>query len=156
MKRFHQLFLVGQFVCLLVLAITVFSPVQAEEINEEQSCQQCEMQVRKEVKVHLDFYYELLAEKYAPDELEKWREIRKERDLLRKKLNEAKKRGEIEQESSIGDEWLEKHRQLQESFRLAVEKRDEEQLRSLLPKLFDQYNQLNEHYKVRLNMKTSS
>ncbi len=53
------------------------------------------MKVRNELKVHLDFYYEMLIEKYVPEQSEKWQEIRTERDLLHKKLKEAKQRGEL-------------------------------------------------------------
>ncbi|MDT8862551.1 hypothetical protein N0O92_20305 [Alkalihalobacillus sp. MEB130] len=155
MKRFHQLFLLTQIVLLASVAITSLAPVQAEVPNEdpEQECCQHEQQeMNQELKVHLDFYYELLAEKYAPDEIEKWKEIRSERDLLQKKLKEAKQKGELENGEAIDKTWVDEHKKLTDAFNAAIEKRDEEQLRTIMPKLFDHYKKLNDVYKERLDL----
>ncbi|GAE24627.1 hypothetical protein JCM9140_569 [Halalkalibacter wakoensis JCM 9140] len=158
MKRFHHLFLLVQIVLLTTVAITSLAPVQAEgpiEEEEQECCQQDE-QIKKELKVHFDFYYELLAEKYAPDEIEKWKDIRSERDLLLKKLKEAKQKGELENGEAIDKEWIAKHKEITDSFHTAIEKRDEEQVRLLLPKLFDHYRELNNLYKKRLELVNQS
>ncbi|WP_332632298.1 hypothetical protein [Halalkalibacter flavus] len=155
MKRFHQLFILAQIVLLASIAVTSLAPVQAEVPNEEpeQECRGHEQQeINKELKVHLDYYYELLAEKYAPNELEKWKEIRSERDLLQKKLKEAKQKGELENGGAIDNEWIEQHKEITDAFNAAIEKRDEEQLRKLLPQLFDHYKKLNDVYKKRLDV----
>ncbi|WP_332695927.1 hypothetical protein [Halalkalibacter lacteus] len=154
MKRFHQLFLLAQILLVASIVVTSLAPVQAEVSGEEgnQECCQHEKEVAKELKVHLDFYYELLAEKFAPNELEKWKEIRSERDLLQKKLKEAKQRGELENGEAIDKAWLDRHSELHDSFNVAVKKRDEVQLGQLIPQIFDHYERLNNVYKERLNL----
>ncbi|WP_088104747.1 hypothetical protein [Halalkalibacter urbisdiaboli] len=156
MKRFHQLFLLSQaafVVCML--SISLMQPVFAEdEQSKEPSQEHCQhnKEMFKKMQVHMDFYHELLAEKYAPNHTEEWHEIRKERDLLRKKINEAKKRGELVNEHKNEDfkAFFEKHKQLQVDFRDAVEKRDDEKIKQLLPQLFEQHRQMNEMLKKKL------
>jgi FMN phosphatase YigB (HAD superfamily) len=154
MKRFHQLFLLTQFLLVASIVVTSLAPVQAEVSQEEenQECSQHEKEITKELKVHLDYYYELLAEKFAPAEIEKWKEIRSERDLLQKKLKEAKQRGELQNGDAIDKVWLDRHRELHDLFNAAVEKRDKEQLGKLIPKIFEHYGMLNNVYKERLNL----
>ncbi|TWI55927.1 hypothetical protein [Halalkalibacter nanhaiisediminis] len=157
MKRFYQGFMFLQMAAVLALAVTFLAPVQAEDVEQEQerNCHQCEMKVRNELKVHLDYYYEMLVEKYAPTKSEKWQDVRNERDLLQKKLKEAKQRGELSSEKMIDKEWMEEHRNLQQLFNAAVEKRDENQLQQLLPQMIEHYEKLNDLYKQRLKMSNS-
>lgn len=157
MKRFYQGFMFLQMAAVLVLAVTFLAPVQAEDVEQEQerNCHQCEMEVRNELKVHLDYYYEMLVEKYAPTKSEKWQDVRNERDLLQKKLKEAKQRGELSSEKTIDKGWIEEHRNLQQLFNAAVEKRDENQLQQLLPQMIEHYEKLNDLYKQRLKMSNS-
>ncbi|MFC0561591.1 hypothetical protein [Halalkalibacter alkalisediminis] len=154
MKRFHQLFLFAQIMLIASIVITSLAPVQAEvsDDQKEEACCEHDQAISKELKVHLDFYYELLAEKYAPDQIEKWKEIRVERDLLQKKLKEAKQRGELENGQTVDKTWLDKHAELQNAFNNAVEKRDEDKLKEILPKMFAQYAELNALYKQRLKL----
>jgi hypothetical protein len=154
MKRFHQLFLFVQIIFIASIVVTSLAPVQAEitEDKKDETCCDHEKGISKELKIHLDFYYELLADKYAASEIEKWKDIRVERDLLQKKLKEAKQRGELENGQAVDKTWLDRHTELQTSFNSAVEKRDEEQLQTLLPQIFDHYAKLNELYKKRLNL----
>ncbi|WP_227938431.1 hypothetical protein [Alkalihalobacillus deserti] len=154
MKRFHQLFLFAQLMLIASIVVTSLAPVQAEvsEDKKEETCWEHEQGISKKLKVHLDFYYELLAEKYAPNEIEQWKEIRVERDLLQKKLKEAKQRGELENGQAVDKSWLDKHAELQKAFNNAIEKRDDEQLKTILPQMFDQYAELNSLFKQRLNL----
>ncbi|MFC0472520.1 hypothetical protein ACFFHM_19055 [Halalkalibacter kiskunsagensis] len=154
MKRFHQLFLLTQVLLVASIVVTSLAPVQAEVSGEEgkQECYQHEKEITKDLKVHFDFYYELLAEKFAPTEIEKWKEIRSERDLLQKKLKEAKQKGELENGEAIDNAWLDRHSELHDSFNVAVEKRDEELLTQLIPQMFEHYAVLNKVYKKRLNL----
>ncbi|KHF39518.1 hypothetical protein [Halalkalibacter okhensis] len=155
MKRFHQLFLLAQIILLASFVVTSLAPVQAEVPNEdpEQECCGHEQQeIDKDLKVHLDFYYELLAEKFAPSEIERWKEIRSERDLLQKKLKEAKQKGELENGEAIDKEWIEKHKEITIAFNSAVEKRDEGELSTVIPQLFEHYKKLNDVYKKRLDV----
>ncbi|WP_100404735.1 hypothetical protein [Bacillus solitudinis] len=157
MKRFYKLFLLTQVaVVFCMLSVSLMQPVQAEqeasskkEVAADQ-CKHCVMEARKHVEVHLDYYYELLAEKYAPNEVEKWQTIRKERDLLRKKVKEMKKRGELQDRLEKKSEWFKQHKELQILFKDAIEKRDEKAIKASLPQLFNQYQQMNEVMKKRL------
>ncbi|GAE36636.1 hypothetical protein [Halalkalibacter akibai] len=158
MKRFHQLFLFAQILLIASIVVTTLAPVQAEVVEDKKEEEGCEHDkgISKDLKVHLDYYYELLADKYAPDQIGKWKDIRVERDLLQKKLKEAKQRGELENGQAVDKTWLDKHSELQSVFNAAVEKRDEEQLKIVLPQLFDHYAELNKLYKKRLNLNTIS
>ncbi len=44
------------------------------------------------------------------------------------------------------ESWVMEHRELQKSFNIAVEKRDEKQLQNLLPQMIAHYEKLNEHF----------
>ncbi|MCK0472526.1 hypothetical protein [Halalkalibacter sp. APA_J-10(15)] len=152
MKSFYRLFFVGQGLFIILLAFTALSFVQAEENTAEQSdCHhECAMKFHKEFHVHLDYYYDLLAEKFAPEHLDQWKEIKKERDLLKKKWKEAKKRGDVEKGDLFNQKWLEEHEKIQEQFSNAVEKRDIEAIQDVLPKLFSHYQKMNETWKKAL------
>ena len=154
MKRFHQLFLFAQITLIASIVVTSLAPVQAEVADDqkEEACCGHEQGLSKEFKMHLDYYYELLAEKYAPDQIEKWKEIRVERDLLHKKLKEAKQRGELENGQAVDKTWLDKHAEIQSAFNNAIEKRDEEKVKEILPQMFAHYAELNALYKQRLNL----
>lgn len=155
MKRRFQIFLLIQ--AAVMLAFTAMpAPIQAEETEQVKDCFQCEMELKNEIKVHLDFYYEMLVNRYAPHELEHWRKIRSERDLLQKKLSELERNGKVQFTSERDEEWVSNHRDIQNKFKMVVEKRDEEQLRILLPKILENDEKLNKLYKQRLKQLRSS
>ncbi|ARK31373.1 hypothetical protein [Halalkalibacter krulwichiae] len=155
MKRFHQLFIIAQILFIASIAFTSLAPAQAEgadEIQKEATSCDHDKRISKDLRIHLDFYYELLANKYDSADVEKWKEIRSERDLLQKRLKEAKQKGELQNGQVVEKTWLDRHAKLQSAFTTAVEKRDEEQIGALLPQIFDHYEKLNGIYKKRLNL----
>ncbi|WP_062048245.1 hypothetical protein [Bacillus sp. JCM 19034] len=152
MKSYNKLFFIGQSLLLVLFVISAFSFVHAEENTTEHiDCKhECEMQFHQNYHVHLDFYYDLLAEKYAPEQVDQWKEIKKERDLLKKKWKEAKKRGELDRNDLFNSEWIEKHRNIQEKFTKAVEKRDANEIQEIFPKLIAHYGEMNDIWKKAL------
>lgn len=137
-------------ICFIVFSLGV-TQVNANAVNEgkKEECN-CHALKHKSMLVHLDMYYELLAEKYAPDQLEQWNEIRKEREMIKKRLKEAEKRGEILHGEKLDQEWLEKHKELQIKFSAAVEKREEKEIKMLIELVFLHHKQKNELLKKRL------
>ncbi|MET3507616.1 hypothetical protein [Halalkalibacter oceani] len=148
MKHFWRLFLVLQIVGITaaLTAVSLSDFVQAEQAeSEEERPWPC----AEGINDHIDYYYELLAEKNQPHEVERWQNIKKERDLLLKAINEAQKR-ELLAESKQEKEWAAQHEKLQKSFLEAVKKRDEEQISQLLTELFAQYELRNKLLKEKV------
>ncbi len=129
----------------VLLMVTVPSVSATEESNTKEEKQKHEM-----IELHIHMYYQLLTEKYAPNEVVKWDEIRKERLLIKKKISEARKRGEDVEWDYDNDEWIQTHKQLQEEFYQAVKKYDEDELRRIIPLLIEQEKILNDWYKKQL------
>ncbi|NEU29576.1 hypothetical protein GN156_02090 [bacterium LRH843] len=156
MKKRYQVFLLVQVAVMLTILLTIMAPIQAEETEQVKNCFQCEMELRNELKVHLDFYYEMLVNRYAPNELEHWRKVRGERDLVQKKLSEHKRNGKLQSTGVMEEEWIKTHRDIQNRFKMAVEKRNEDQLRVLLPIIVEHDEKLNKIYKQQLKQLQSS
>ncbi|MEC2073857.1 hypothetical protein [Alkalihalophilus marmarensis] len=157
MKKIHGLFIIMQ---LLVVFVVVQGPlsniVSAEEAVETKECDCYKDHAKhkdfhKYMRVHKDFYFELLTEKYAPESAEQWKMIRTERDLLMKKLSEAKKRGELLHGEVKSEEWKEQHHFLQKQLTKAVKERDEEKISTILPQIFTHYEELNKVFQQRVN-----
>ncbi|MBU8907758.1 hypothetical protein [Desertibacillus haloalkaliphilus] len=146
--------------CTLLVALFTNQPlIYAEEGegSQEAECQYEDkiMHTHENFSIHLNLYYQLLAEKFAPEYVDVWQEINKERELIRKKLQEAKKKGELLHGDVVGEEWLKKHESLQTEFTNAVQKQDDQELKELIPKLFTNYKELNELFKKRLELSQS-
>ena len=94
-------------------------------------------------QIHMNMYYELLAEKYAPEKVKVWQDIQNER----KKLKESLK-GEIAQKKEKLKPWYEEHKELQKQFAEAIEQRDEQRIKELLPKVIDHHAKFNELLKA--------
>src|SRR5690625_1672807 len=91
MSRWYQALIIVQIVFICIFSLN-FSPfASAEEMHEVKSCLQCEMKIKSELKVHLDFYNEMLVHRYAPTKVDYWRSVRSERDLLHKKIKASGK-----------------------------------------------------------------
>lgn len=135
------------------LLFVSFTIVYAEEVEDTKNCLQYEMEIRNAIKVHADFYHEMLVHRYAPAELKYWQSVRSERDLLHKKLKEAAQFPYLKEKD---ERWEKKHRKLQEAFKKAVERRDETEIRKLLPQIIKHDDQLNQLNKQRLKMIHSS
>ncbi|WP_368503873.1 hypothetical protein AB3N04_17350 [Alkalihalophilus sp. As8PL] len=157
MKKLHGLFIVAQLVIVLAfIQQPLIDSVSAEENSEAQECD-CDKHHKKHkefhqyMRIHKDFYYELLTDKYAPEQAEQWKDIRSERDLLLKKLTEAKKRGELLHGDVKSKEWMEQHHFLQKQLTKAVKERDEKKIAEVLPQVFAHYEALNNEFQQRVN-----
>lgn len=138
--------MIGITAALTVVSLSDFVQAEAEKVqNEEERPWPC----AEGINDHIDYYYELLAEKNLPHEVKKWQDIRKERDLLLKTINEAQKR-ELLAESEQAKEWAKQHQQLQKAFLEAVKKRDDQQISRILAELFEQYELRNKLLKQQL------
>jgi hypothetical protein len=125
--------------------------VMAEVVNGGDTLEQLQ-QVKyehKAIRPHFDFYYQLLAEKYAPKHVKVWNEIIKDREALLKKYRELTKSGK-DVGNFYDEEWLKVHNEIHKQFLVAVEKRDDEALKTIVPKVIDHQKELNVLLKKRL------
>ncbi|MCT8138725.1 hypothetical protein H1D32_13850 [Anaerobacillus sp. CMMVII] len=125
--------------------------VYAEDETEGEACTHME-QVKyqhKAIKPHFNFYYQLLAEKYAPKHVKVLKDVITEREALFKKYRELVKSGK-----DVGDfydeAWLKKHDEIQTQFLDAVEKRDDAALKKIVPQVIEHQKELNVLLKKRL------
>ena len=122
--------------------------------HHEEKCQcehkQCLTHKHSFMKTHINMYYELLAEKYAPDQVKVWQEIVKERALIKKKISNAKKNGGKLDEKDLMKEWFKEHKEIQAKFEEAIEKRDNKEITNYLPVIFEQHQKLNDLLKEAL------
>lgn len=140
------------YLVLLVATMTATYPtmqVDAEEFDHEASQIEKVKYEHKAIRPHFNFYYQLLAEKYAPKHVKVWNEVIAEREALIKKYRELAKSGK-----EIGDfydeAWLKAHGDLQKHFLEAVEKRDDAALQNIVPQVIDHQKELNILLKKRL------
>ncbi|OIJ16900.1 hypothetical protein BKP37_04355 [Anaerobacillus alkalilacustris] len=135
----------------ILFSFTSFSIVNAKEgVNEEASSQVGKIGFEQRViRAHFNFYYQLLAEKYAPKHVKVWNNVMKDRDALIKKFKELKKDGK-ELDNFYDETWLKEHNEIQQQFLEAVEKRDDEILKVIVPQIIDHQKQLNSILKKRL------
>ncbi|WP_100373411.1 hypothetical protein [Bacillus sp. FJAT-45037] len=156
MKKRHIVFILTQLVVLLVVAgQPLVERVSAEEDIHATECgcnhaEDKNKHFHESIRVHKDFYMELLTEKYTPEQVEQWKAIRSERDLLLKKLNEAKKRGEIMHGDIRSKEWTDHHHELQKQLTKAVKERNDQEITELLPLIFAHYEKLNTEFQDRV------
>ncbi len=149
MQKVKQKFLFVVMIATMLISFSNMAIVNAE--NEGEACAHMEG-VKLEFKAlrpHLHFYYQLLAEKYAPDQVKGWTEVIKEREVLFKKYRELAKSGKIN--GKFYDEtWLKTHSEIQQQLLDAVQKRDENALKNIVPKMLDHQKELNSLLKDRL------
>ncbi|WP_078552956.1 hypothetical protein [Bacillus alkalicellulosilyticus] len=140
-----------------IVAIAVTSTgtsyVFAEEGLDHNSKSHSQGCYHKGMEVHFQMYYQLLAEKYEPQLVTEWDEIRKEKSMLLKEIRAASKRGELDHEDMIEPMWVEKHDKVQQKFYKAVEQRDSKAIKEILPYLFEMQKELNEIFKAKLKSK---
>ncbi|WP_209123117.1 hypothetical protein [Alkalihalobacillus sp. BA299] len=132
--------------------VTYAFEFESQQKKDEKCCTHTCLMMNNGFAAHLNMYYELLAEKYAPEYVDAWREISKEQAVLKRKLSEAMKNGQLMHGDVIDEEWYKKHEELQNLFVQAVEQRNEKALKKVLPKVFQQQKNLNKMYKKRLAM----
>ncbi|WP_216829468.1 hypothetical protein [Alkalihalobacterium elongatum] len=151
---------VALFLACMFSVMTLFSSqqviyafgVESEQRKEGECCPQTCLLINNGFTAHLNMYYELLAEKYTPQYVDTWREISREQAVLKKKISEAMKNGQLMHGEVIDQEWYKKHEELQTLFVQAVEQRNEKAIKKVLPKVFQQQKDLNKMYKERLAM----
>lgn len=139
----------------IVITTILMSFTSITIVNAEESLDEVSIQVEKvtythdAVRPHFNFYYQLLAEKYAPKHVKVWNEVLKDRDALIKKYKELKKEGK-EVENLHDEAWLKAHTEIHQQFLEAVEKRDDEKLKQIVPRVIDHQKELNIILKKRL------
>ncbi|WP_096201174.1 hypothetical protein [Bacillus sp. FJAT-45350] len=151
-----RLYFVG-LACLVGFLVSFAQmPVHAEEsiVKEECNCSSGhDLSYTSEIiDIHMTMYYQLLAEKYAPELVAEWNEIQKERDMLEKKITELEKTGALLHGKKVGEDWYKSHAELQTNFAKAIKEYDEKEIKKMIPKLFDQHKELNKLYKKRIQM----
>ncbi|WP_096188496.1 hypothetical protein [Evansella halocellulosilytica] len=144
--------------CVFVLSIVLFSSAflndevgadvgevgGAEISNKEYH----EISYRHEaIRPHIEFYYELMIEKYHPELKEEWKETLRERETILKKLKEVQKEGKSYDHEQMNEEWLNKHQKTHQQLLNAVKKRDGEAIKALLPKIIDLHKDWNKMHK---------
>lgn len=151
MIKNKQKFLFLVLIASLLLSFTTVVGANAEEVND-QECSDMEKisHEQKAIRPHFNFYYQLLAEKYAPKHVSVWNEVLKDREGLFKKYKELKKAGK-EVDNLYDEAWKKEHGEIQQLFLEAVEKRDDTKLKEMVPRLIDHQKQLNSLLKKRIN-----
>lgn len=152
MSKFNKKLVLITVMTAILLSFGTLSNVHAEdlEVKEESSLHFGKGGYNhKSIRPHFNYYYQLLAEKYAPKHVKVWNEVTKDREALYKKYKELKKEGK-ELDKFYDEEWLNKHKDIQKQFLEAVEKRDEEALKEIVPLVIDHHKELNSLLKKRL------
>lgn len=126
------------FLLTLFLASVLVTSVSAHGHNEKSNCHM------KKFGVHIDYYYELLTEKYAPDLVDEWKVISKDQQEMMSKLKEDKDK-KAEFKKNLKDKsWYKRHKELEKEFTKAVKNRDENALKEIMPKVIDLQKELND------------
>lgn len=150
MKVLKQKWLFVAIVSAVLLTSTNLGVVNAEDPDGEASTHMEQVKYEhKAIRPHFNFYYQLLAEKYAPKHVKIWNEVIKDREALLKKYRELAKAGK-----EVGDfydeEWLKAHNDIHQQFLVAVEKRDDKALKTIVPQVIEHQKELNALLKKRL------
>ncbi|UCZ54630.1 hypothetical protein LGQ02_07725 [Bacillus shivajii] len=131
----------------LTFVFPIGQPVIAEDGSEENDfCENCHEKISYEhqvIRPHMEYYFELLLDKYSPDLKEEWTEVLRERESILKKLKQMKKEGKLKEHPSPSERWYEKHGQIHDQFLNAVKKRDDETITQLLPQLLSLQKEWN-------------
>ncbi|ADU30000.1 hypothetical protein [Evansella cellulosilytica] len=134
------------FVAIFLMIASPFNTL-AEDIDEnkveQEKCysEQELSHMHKAMRVHIDYYYELLINKYRPELMEDWKESVRDRDAILKKIKELSKEGADLTSLQPTEQWKTKHEEYQESFLEAIKNRDNEKIKTILP-LFLQLQQM--------------
>jgi hypothetical protein len=151
MKNYQLKLMSCVFVAFMVMVFSSISIVHAqEEMMEDVSARIGHVSYEHAaLKPHFDFYYLLLAEKYAPKYVKVWKEVVKEREDLLSKSKEL-----ISEGKEIGDyydeDWSNTHSEIQKKFLEAVEKQAEDSLKEIVPRVIEHQKELNTLLKKHL------
>ncbi|MFA9556004.1 hypothetical protein ACERII_01665 [Evansella sp. AB-rgal1] len=152
-----------------LLLVTIFlilqlgTPIHAlaeDQGNKESNMEEWEMKQdivhrHDSIKIHLQYYYELLVEKHRPELKEEWIEINREKEAILKKMREMKKEGKTFDFTQIDGEWKVKHERIHEEFMEVVKSRDNEKIKNILPEIINLSKEWNEVYRellINMNM----
>lgn len=150
MKVLKQKLLFVAIITAILLPSTNIGGVNAEDTDSEASAHMEHVKYEhKAIRPHFNFYYQLLAEKFAPKHVKIWNEVIKDREALLKKYRELAKEGK-EVGNFYDEEWLKAHNDIHQQFLIAVEKRDENALKTIVPQVIDHQKELNALLKKRL------
>lgn len=150
MKVLKQKLLFVAIITAILLSSTNLGVVNAEDTDSEASAHMEHVKYEhKAIRPHFNFYYQLLAEKFAPKHVKIWNEVIKDREALLKKYRELAKEGK-EVGNFYDEEWLKAHNDIHQQFLIAVEKRDENALKTIVPQVIDHQKELNALLKKRL------
>lgn len=150
MIKLKQNFVFAVILATILVSYSNVGNVMAEEVDGDtvEQLQQVKYE-HKAIRPHFDFYYQLLAEKYAPKHVKVWNEIIKEREGLLKKYRELVKSGK-DVVNFYDEEWLKVHNEIHKQFLVAVQKRDDDVLKTVVPQVIDHQKELNFLLKKRL------
>jgi hypothetical protein len=108
---------------------------------------------------HRQMYLMLLAEKYTPESVDKWKAAFAERERLVAKWK-AEKAGKgvrpTDKEKEAFRGVLKQFRQLHEEFDAAIESGDVAKIKAVLPKLLNEVETVNQHLANKLEEKNES
>ncbi|HZG87284.1 hypothetical protein [Paenibacillus sp.] len=139
-------------IALLVGLGTAGNAAAAERPDEHGGHHRAQVRVMAS-PTHHAMYMQLLAEKYAPDTVEAWKQTMDERVALMGEMRELKQqsrewkqdeaKAKMERFAKESGEAMKKRKALFEEFTKAVEAEDGAAIKSLLPKLLASEQQLN-------------
>lgn len=125
------------FLAVVFLASMLVTSVSAHGNKGKPTC------FMKKYGVHMDYYYELLAEKHAPEFVDEWKVIRNEQHEMMGKLKENKEKKAEFKENLKEKSWYKRHKEIEKQFTKAVKERDGNALTSILPKVIDMQKEFN-------------
>ncbi|QOY36043.1 hypothetical protein AWH56_025955 [Anaerobacillus isosaccharinicus] len=112
MKLLKRRLLFVAIVTGILFSSTNLDVVKAENNDGEASTHMEQVKYEhKAIRPHFNFYYQLLAEKYAPNHVKIWNDVIKDREALLKKYRELAKEGK-EVGNFYDEEWLKAHNEI--------------------------------------------
>lgn len=145
-------------ICSLLLAFSFHYGYAQQILADDEAAKEekCGSAKHHFMKTHINMYYELLAEKYVPDQVKVWQDIQKERKQLKQQLKDLQKKGEVPDLKEQMKPWFQEHQELQKQFTEAIDQRNEGKIKKLLPEIINHQQKLNEIYKQIIDKNASS
>ncbi|SDY57460.1 hypothetical protein SAMN05421736_102309 [Evansella caseinilytica] len=150
MKKCRMISLCLAIVLFCLLPLTGYAETDNAKDHEECEKHHKFMQHHDTIHTHLTYYYELLIDKYRPELKEEWTAVTRDKEAILKKIREMKKEGKQIDDLFVNDKWKEQHQQYQADFLTAVKKRDEAQIKELLPQILELQKQWNKKHRELL------
>ena len=118
----------------------------AEKVDPKQHTHHHHYKQHKCFSIHHDHYLKLLAEKYTPEDIEKWGAALQAKNELRdqfKALKNSDKNKDKPRRTLFSKEEKKAHLALHQQFVEAVKSENDKQIKMLLPKLLAEQEQFN-------------